>query len=153
MQDNGYKRLLFWGGAGALTLPGKPDVRLYTTPRYPPQYVSGLDRWKCFLVSQLLSRLVEHSKNHVKILEIAQKTSLDWTMLCPPMIYQVPATKVKVAKNTPTGGTAVSNYDQAEFVLDVLLDKEKGKEWFKQQVGLSSDGLSMNAPPKKDGKL
>lgn len=83
-----------------------------------------------------------------------QKTSLDWTMLCPPMVYAVPPTgKLKAKPNVPTGGTAVSALDMAEFVVDTLLDPIKGKEWIGNQIGLSSDGLSMNAPPKEAPKM
>lgn len=135
MEELGYKRLLFWGGAGALTLPNDPSTRLWQTPKYPRQ-------------------LVEHSKHHVMVLEAAKKTQLEWTMLCPPMVYSVPPTgALKTRKNVPTGGTAVSALDMADFVVDTLLDPAKGKEWIGQQVGLSSDGLSMNKPAKKEEKL
>lgn len=53
MEDSGVKRLLFWGGAGALTLPNDPNTRLWQTPRYP-------------------KFLVEHSKHHVMVLDAAK---------------------------------------------------------------------------------
>ncbi|KAI9033237.1 NADH(P)-binding-domain-containing protein [Hyaloraphidium curvatum] len=130
LKASGNRRLLFWGGAGALKLPKDPNTRLWQTPKYP-------------------KHLVKHNQEHCMILELAEKTDLDWTMLCPPMVYGVPATnKLKTAKGVPTGGTGVSAADMAAFVVGTLLDADKGKEWYREQVGLSSEGLSMNDPPK-----
>jgi putative NADH-flavin reductase len=68
MQANGLRRLVVIGGAGIL-LDGESGTLRLDTPGFPEQY-------RVFALE------------HKRVYELLRASDLDWTLLCPPTMYE-----------------------------------------------------------------
>jgi uncharacterized protein len=117
MSTNRLQRLVVIGGAGILLDPKTGGMRV-DSPTYPEQYrVYGLE--------------------HRRVYETLQASNLDWTMICPPTMYESEAETSSDLRwelgILPEQGKRASYAAVARFAFEALI----ANEYIRQRVGVA----------------
>jgi putative NADH-flavin reductase len=120
MVEQGPKRIIVLGSAGALTtaLDKQPAWR----------------RW--FVQNIVYNTLLKHAvASQIAQYKILNASPLDWTMVMPPMLMNVPAKgSYRIdADALPPGGSRISRADVADFMMQQLANSQ----WSRKGVYIS----------------
>ena len=104
MKSLQMNRILVVGGAGIL--PVNSNQKLYETEQFPLE-------------------LLGFTLGHLGVYELLKKSALQYTMVCPPNIPDIPYTgNYTTSINQATGGWSINRGDLAHFIVQSVFDNQ-----------------------------
>jgi putative NADH-flavin reductase len=114
MKNKGLSRLIVLGGAGILQI--SETQKLYESEHFPLE-------------------LLRFTTGHLGVLVHLKKSSMDYTLVCPPQILSKPAThNYVVHENYAPNGWTINCGDLVHFIVEEI----KNNRYIKSQVGISN---------------
>ncbi|UQZ33416.1 hypothetical protein C2I18_07505 [Paenibacillus sp. PK3_47] len=116
MYNEGIKRILTIGTAGILQSESSPHLLRYQS-------------------SESKRRLTRAAEEHHQVYQLLQKSTLDWTIICPTFLSNGERLgNYRVERNVlPEGGAEISVPDTAEFTYNQIRDRH----FIKSRVGIA----------------
>ncbi|MCM3567318.1 NAD(P)-dependent oxidoreductase [Neobacillus mesonae] len=116
MENEGIQRIITIGTAGILQSRTTPNLLRYQS-------------------SESKRKSTRAAKEHHKVYELLQQSTLEWTIVCPTYLPDGERTgKYRVDRNVlPEGGVEISVPDTAEFAYSQI----KSNDYIKSRVGIA----------------